>query len=232
MKFLLSFLLPALFCHAQMVVNPYAFASASGYVFQEDFEGTGIPANFPEYGGTQNRDYDFTTSPLQGAQSFLINSTTTSSPRGNSFDHAFGSAAFSVYFIWRRNDDPTAIAAIWQKLRAADGSTQNSLSVNNTAMTLVLRNGNSITGTGSYAVAANTAYHIWIDVAEITGDVQVFIDTTATKPASPALTQAGYNLDGTSTATGTLVFSSMRSMDSVFDKIRVKTDGIIGSNPS
>jgi hypothetical protein len=224
-----------LFTLNNMLINPFWFSSiiSSDYAFQEDFEGAGMPVNFVEYGGTQTRNYDYSVSPLQGSQSYFIDSTTTSSPRGNVWSNALDTNAFSVYFMWRRDNDPTAVAAIWQKIRKIDNATQNSLSLNNTTSSLILRNGNSISGTGSYLTSIGVTYHIWIDVDAITGNLSVFINTDSNKPLTPALTQTGYNPNSpVSSDTGGVVFCSMRSMECVFDKIRIKTNGIIGSNPS
>lgn len=187
----------------------------SPYLYQEDFEGTGVPFGWTWDGvGTCSFDNASSVSPAGGQNLLTAAGTNTFAGGGQKvLPSPFPTNTFSMYFQARFSEFSKNInRIIW----ITDAFT---FSLFNAAPSASCTYGFIV------PLSSNTWYHIWIDQTPNTGSF--YVSTTSTKPAVP---------HARLTTTGSLGnLSRMRCNFSrpggyMIDKIRISSTEI-GSNP-
>lgn len=195
----------------------YYYASAAAvasYLLSENFEGTGIPAGWT----ATTVNWDYTTSPLEGAQSMTPSSVTDYGAYVLSADQA----TLDVYFQMRVDVISTNS---WQKFfRLLDsGAAEIMYAELQQAGTGIYVNGVSAT-TISFA----TNYHVWVH--HVAGSrIDFYISTTDTKPGSPTYSKT----TGVSANSVHAIrfYGSSPTSNFIFDKVRASAS-VIGSSPT
>lgn len=194
----------------------------SPYVFQEDFEGTGL-AGWTA-GGSGNPD----GGGLDGAQGYVTNGTATSyhtSPAFTSVD------SFWCYFMVRGFSAASASTRYCMHFLAG-GVVQARFRLGNT-WNPGAQHGTPSAASGS-AMAIDTTYHVWLEyipqtIAGADGIARVYFSTTGIRPAAALTMTTGTGTGGITQVTiGT---QSTGSGSRYIDKVRISASAI-GDNPT
>lgn len=188
------------------------------YLISENFEGTGLPS-----GWTGSGDFDYTTSPMEGSQSFRTTSGAISA-------QANYSALTNgwMYLIFRRDTSGDGYVAGFS---STNGLTWRAyFRISSSGGMLQISHGSVITNSADGLVTAGTTYHVWynyITGSGANGISKLFLSTTSAKPVSPILEISNGN--GTAPAECVLLYTATTT-SIVRDKIRV-SNSEIGSDP-
>jgi hypothetical protein len=186
----LLFLLLSLPAHAVTVVvgQPIVAGDSPSYILSEDCEGTGAPSGWTdatseETSGSIDWDYATSPSPLVGSQSVYMTSN------GQRYCYKIFGATnpCHIYFVCNLEDINTAGHPIIH----LDDASMNGLLIfrvdTATGYARVTDLGDSSNHESTYTITEGATLHHWIDTTA-SGTVSWYINTSATKPASPEIT--------------------------------------------
>ena len=208
--------------------RPPPAAGGASYIISENFEGTGIPTGWGT--GTGTPDYDYTTSPMEGAQGLRLDASSAD----QSSVSPTNTAAAEVWIYYRLRVDVLP-ASSREAVRLRNAGTSIARVFITTSGQMQFRHGTvSVSTVGVMAPA--TDYHCWLHYLAGSGANGVAdwgFSTDGTEPTS------GNNFGSTASgdATGSIDnfqffadFASATGPIQVFDKFRYD-DADIGSNP-
>ena len=165
--------------HGPIAPSVVAAGGGATYLIDEDFEGTGKPTDWVDSTGAG--DYDYTTGPLEGAQSLFLDGTGTTTVV---FSPTFtAQSTLWVHFMIK-----------WSAQSAANVTTFGIRETNtlvaylnfrSTAETVRVYNGTTQTATTGWVVG--TTYHVWMKYVKGTGAdgiTEVYRSTTTTRGAA------------------------------------------------
>ena len=199
-----------------------AGGGGTSYLLNEDAEGAGRPTDWANNGGTYN--WDDAAVALEGSQSL-------SGTNGGSeiFTLSATQTTLEAYFMFRTS---AAGNGAGQILNFGNVFTRlNYLCLNADRTLTMYSDGGSVTPT--YQIPLDTTVHVW--VKHIAGtSIEVWVNNSATKPASSGSTNYGIVSAGVSaTAIGNVWLGNYEGpagSTHYFDHIRASA-GAIGSNP-
>lgn len=190
-----------------------ADSSCTGFLVCQNFEGTGYDnsESWSTAAGTPNADY--TTTHLRGDQSLYCKNTCMA--------YITISAQSELYAHFRfQTDGLAADQFVW----ADDASHDIGLYL--TADGHIKAYNHTTTATGTYAISANTTYHVWYYYKKGTGSngiTTVWISDTTTKPGTADITITNGNSTYDVTRIG---FGYIANQIMVHDQVLVSTSEI------
>lgn len=197
-------------------------AAAPTYLIEQNFEETGLPTGWTEFGTPDSWDYTTSPAPLEGSESVRV----TASGQGGyatftSQSEVWGYFMFNATiagdgFLWHFYDSTGA--SLVSRVRILSGGSFR------------VYNGATDSDGGSWSTS--TTYHCWIRYKAGTGsnaETDFWVSSSTTKPGSPTVSIT----TGTSTDdAGRVAINPMDSGEAIIlDKFRVDDENI-GSNPS
>lgn len=200
-----------------------ATTGASPYVFADDFEAYADAAEATasnNWVSTGTPTFGYSTSPLQGSRSLMINGL----PTATSKSFAAGDDPW-IYFRFRVND--TAFGQTIITLLGSDGSTVAVLSLLAGGKLSAKIGVGTSTDTSPGAVTGNTNYSVWLSHSTTSGKLDVYTSLSETRPDEPSLSDLG----SASTATKVRFGPVASSKTLIWDKLRVSASEI-GSDPA
>jgi len=213
----------------QMAGSVPSAAPAPTYLFEESFDPTGTDLTWVTVTGTP--DYDYTTTILEGAQSFFLDGTVTSS-RVYTAITAIGE--IWVYFLYR----PVALAGGDRTFFSLYNGT---VAVSNVQIgsdgTLYITQGSGTARTVG-AMSTGTTYKVWVHhkaesaASAVDGVIEVGFSTDGVRPTSGdnyAISSSGSN-EATISRVALVSLLSTTGISGIFDKLR-GDDVQIGDNP-
>ncbi len=205
-----------------------AFRTAPGitYLVQENFEGAGLPSGWTATNVTH--DYDYTTTPPQGLESYRQNRS-ASSPTLLSPTFT-ASSPVEAYFLYR----PMTAFGTTQRVFFILNGTSECVRVSiNTSGGFQVRAGGGTEVSTTDTMTINTTYHVWVRYVKGTGTdafASVAFSTTGTRPTSGNAYRESTN--GTATLDADRVrlgIANSSTFDQLFDRILVSTSSIPNS---
>jgi hypothetical protein len=201
-----------------------ADASCTGFMFCQNFEGTGYD-NSETWTEAGTVDEDYTTIHLRGSQSCsLANSSSIRHNTGGTYTEIY---AFARYQF--ADATPTASPVIYKN---TDGAADFGVLSLNTAGTLKCKHGTQ-TNTASSALSNATTYYIWIHFKASTGAGDGIMTATVSTTrniaeATAALGCSVENGDDDDTNIDTVWFGNIADGDAgvIVDQVLVKTSAI------
>lgn len=224
---------------AQMVVNPFVFGVGGpppiSYTINETFEGTGAPSGDWVTSGTIN--FDYTTTPIEGAQSLATLGATNGADCYAQVYFAVPAAGVTeIYARIRVLDLPSGTQPI---LRFLNNATVRCTAFVNASGQISIQTTGGTTGSTVTGVVVGDVWHVWFyhkGGTGVTGEASVAISSDGTRPtsgngygastggtAATAPDRARLNGEWSSTVAG--------SVDLLWDTVKVAKDQTIPSNP-
>lgn len=194
------------------------------FALVECFEGTGRPSNFNlatfgETTGSSDWDYATSPAPLSGAQSLYMQSN------AQRFEYAIFGATSPCYTYWKSHILQWNTAD--HTIMHFDDEDINGLLIirknTTTGHARVTDLTDSTNYDSTYDLNEDTTYHFWLD-CDADGVVSLYINTSATKPASPIIS---FTM-GTPTVLGVIVLSVEYSGQNIYDNVYVSELPITG----
>lgn len=206
-----------------------AFQPTGGitYFVEENFEGTGLPAGWTA--GNVTHDYDYTTTVLQGSQSYQVVAS-ASSPTLQSPTFT-GAATTEYYFMIHYTTAPTTAHRAFFVL---NNTTECCRMTVGTSMIPSIRAGGGTDQVSTDAMSLNTTYHVWLRVVAGSGTngfCSVAYSTDGTRPSSGSKYKESIN--GTFTVNPDRVrigIANGNTWTAIFDRV-LGTDDTIPNNP-
>lgn len=203
-----------------------AFRSAPAgptYVFEENFEGTGLPSGFTA--GNVTHDYDYTTTALQGSQSYRQTGA-ASSPSLLSTTFT-GASTMEAYLMIRFISMPTAA---YRSFYLLNGTTE-CIRISVTATGAVeVRPGGGTASSTTDTMTTGVTYHVWVRYVAGSGANafgSVAWSTDGTRPTSGNKYRESTN--GTATLNPDRVrwgVANGNTFDVIYDRTLVTSDTI------
>ena len=196
-------------------------------IIREDFEGTGAPSGWQQYtqGNGGSIDWDYTSSPLYGAQCLhlLCNSGESDwNVAGREFGADYNSCYF--YIVLKVISKPSATQIDLIHIDSLDHNFHTAISWSYGDELRIWDTAVGYNDT-TYSLSVGTLYHIWIERVRNTS-LNVYVSTTPIKPGSPAYTYG----DTSDNACGLVALVSDPSVEIKFDNVLV-SDSSIGNSP-
>lgn len=192
------------------------------YLLAEDFEGTGKPSG---WGSAGSPNWDYTTSPIVGAQSLFLPKGSAGS---NYSTRGFTNTGAEIWLFCRLRRDGTASSSGQTILGISNVATWAVQLNSRTDGSFQLYSDSQIGVTGVYSNGSNLA--VWIRYVRGTGAncvVTLYISNGSEVRGSAVLSTSA----AVSTRTASMVhFQTISGADIVIDKVRVSATAI-GSNP-
>lgn len=214
-----------------ILLNPYRFPTSGGggdpgspYLVSEDVDGSGTPAGWTNAGSP---NWDYTTSPIVGAQSLLcsseLNTTTISFTPASTVwvfcrirREATGGSSSTIPIVGLRSASDVNLALVTNR--------------NNPAYRLL---GGSIIGGFNATVSNGVNHALWLQYIIGTGAnsiARMWLQEDGTE-IRPASMYANHTTGNATADAAKLILGGASAAGMVFDKIRVSTSEI-GDNPT
>jgi|SRR5215471_451223 len=191
--------------------NDLTIVSGAPNLIDEDFNATGVPTNW--WSGT-NANFDYSTSPLEGAQSLYLTGTTGNTSVNLQSDNAGLYIKFMLRVVGSLSGSPT----IMEFLNNAESATPFTLLAQSNG-SLTCDGGVSSSGAGTFA--NSTTYFVWIHFVQNTS-VDVWWDTTDNFGTAGNHITYGATISNLNVPIGSI--HPRGNVDTVFDKFQVGTN--------
>lgn len=197
-------------------------ADGGGYLIEEGFEGTGLPPNFTaiETGGTPDFDFDYTTTPLVGSQSFRMVDTTAGQEKVV-VDFGARDEVWVAFVVNAVDGIPGGGGSYPFGFRDASGTEQNYLINENTPGRIKIHTDAGFTASSDFSFTTGGTYYVKVRYKKGTGnnaEMELWVSTSTASWGTSASSTDG----DTTTQLRYFIFDSYNTYD-----VELKVDKLV-----